>query len=192
MVSVKQIFAKIGWRRIVLLVLGTAVLVALTAGLLYYRSYQNYQRDVNAIKIQGVDLTTIEDGEYYGVCDVGFVRARVKVVVKDHKMTDIELIEHINERGAPAEVLPERMIEEQRVDVDAVSGATSSSNVIREAVYNALTGKHSADEGAAGTGTPAGSGAAETAVGTGTSAGSGAGAEAGAGTSEASSAGTGS
>ena len=60
-------------------------------------------------------------------------------------MTDIELIEHVNEKGAAAEVLPDRMLEEQRVDVDAVSGATSSSNVIRDAVYNALTGKHSTE-----------------------------------------------
>jgi len=139
----KRFFAKIGWRKLVLLILGAAVLVALTAGLLYYRSYLNYQRDVNAIQIQDVDLTTIEDGEYYGESDVGFVKARVKVVVKDHRMTDIELIEHVNEKGAAAEVLPDRMLEEQRVDVDAVSGATSSSNVIRDAVYNALTGKHS-------------------------------------------------
>jgi uncharacterized protein with FMN-binding domain len=138
----KTFFAKMGWRKFVVFALGAAVLAALTAGLLYYRSYLNYQRDVNAIQIKGVDLTTIADGEYYGESDVGFVRAKVKVVVKDHKMTDIELIEHVNEKGAPAEVLPDRMIEEQRVDVDAVSGATSSSNVIRDAVYNALTGEH--------------------------------------------------
>ena len=145
----KNFFAKIGWRKIVLFVLGVAVLAALTAGLLYYRSYLDYERAVNAIQIQGVDLTAIGDGEYYGESDVGFVRAKVKVIVKDHRMTDIELIEHINERGATAEVLPDRMIEEQRVDVDEVSGATSSSNVIRDAVYNALTGEH-AVKGAGG------------------------------------------
>ena len=141
----KNFFAKIGWRRIVFIVLYVAVLIAFTAGLLYYRSYLNYQRDVNAIKIRGVDLTTVGDGEYYGESDVGFVCARVRVVVKDHRLTDIELIEHVHEKGAAAEVLPDRMLEEQRVDVDAVSGATSSSNVIRDAVYNALTGKHSTE-----------------------------------------------
>ena len=55
----KNFFAKIGWRRIVFIVLYVAVLIAFTAGLLYYRSYLNYQRDVNAIKIRGVDLTTV-------------------------------------------------------------------------------------------------------------------------------------
>jgi uncharacterized protein with FMN-binding domain len=129
-----------------LIILVILISVAFVGGLIYYRAYQNYERDVASISIRGVDLTTIDDGEYFGECDAGFVRAKVRVVVVDHKMTDIELIEHVNDRGESAEVLPERILAEQRVDVDGVSGATSSSNVIREAVYNALTGKHTIGE----------------------------------------------
>lgn len=56
-------------------------------------------------------------------------------------ITELELIEHYNDRGESANVLPQRMLDEQRIDVDGVSGATSSSKAIQEAVYNALTGK---------------------------------------------------
>ncbi len=42
-------------------------------------------------------------------------------------------------RGSRAEVVVDRIIEEQKIDVDAVSGATNSSTVIKKAVENALT-----------------------------------------------------
>jgi len=58
--------------------------------------------------------------------------------VKNHRITEIELLEHKNGRGAAAESLPDEIIREQRIDVDAVSGATSSSKVIQEAIYKAL------------------------------------------------------
>ena len=54
---------------------------------------------------------------------------------------ELELIEHYNDRSAAANDLPNRILKEQRIDVDAVSGATSSSKVIQEAVFNALTGE---------------------------------------------------
>ena len=51
--------------------------------------------------------------------------------------TDIELTEHQNGRGTPAEAILEEMLREQTTDVDAVSGATCSSRVIRKAVEEA-------------------------------------------------------
>lgn len=126
--------------KIILIAIAAIVVIALAFGINYYITFLNYERDVAAIQVQHVDLSTIEDGEYFGDCNVDLIRVRVRVVVKDHAITELELLEHYNDRGADADVLPARMLEEQRVDVDAVSGATASSNVIREAVYNALTG----------------------------------------------------
>ncbi len=123
--------------KVVLVVIGT---VALALGINYYITFLNYEKDVAAIQVQSVDLNSIEDGEYFGDCNVDLVRARVRVLVENHVITELELLEHYNDRGAAADILPVRILEEQRVDVDAVSGATASSNVIREAVYNALTG----------------------------------------------------
>ena len=126
-----------------LLLCGTLLILiaAIGFGLNYWFTYTAYKQDVKAIQVQNIDLSTIADGEYYGDCDVDFVRARVRVVVKDHWMTELEMLEHYNDRGAAANDLPNRILEQQRIDVDAVSGATSSSKVIQEAVYNALTGE---------------------------------------------------
>ena len=127
--------------KIILAAIAVVVIGALAFGINYYITFLNYERDVAAIQVQNVDLSTIEDGEYFGDCNVDLVRARVRVVVENHVITELELVEHYNDRGAAADALPARILEEQRVDVDAVSGATASSNVIREAVYNALTGE---------------------------------------------------
>lgn len=62
----------------------------------------------------------------------------MKVKVQNGTVTDIEILEHKNGRGGPAEIITDRIIEEQRIDVDAVSGATNSSIVIKKAVENAL------------------------------------------------------
>jgi len=118
-----------------------AAAVALAIGVNYLVALRSYVRDVSAIQVQSVDLTTIKDGEYFGGADVGFISARVRVVVENHTIAELELLEHNHDRGEAASVLPDRMLEEQRIDVDAVSGATNSSKVIQEAVYNALTGE---------------------------------------------------
>ena len=56
-------------------------------------------------------------------------------------MANIDILEHKNGRGSPAEVVTDRIIEKQKIDVDAISGATNSSIVIKKAVENALTGE---------------------------------------------------
>lgn len=127
--------------KIILAVVGVIVIGALVFGINYYITFLNYEKDVAAIQVQNVYLNTIEDGEYFGDCNVDLIRVQVRVVVEDHVITDLELVEHYNDRGDAANALPARILEEQRVDVDAISGATASSNVIQEAVYNALTGE---------------------------------------------------
>lgn len=105
----------------------------------YFADYYSYQAAINDIIIDEVNLETIEDGEYIGECDAGYIYAKVKVSVYHHVITDIELVEHHHERGTKAEAIIPSMIAEQRVDVDAVSGATNSSMVIKKACLNALT-----------------------------------------------------
>lgn len=87
-----------------------------------------------------LDLSNIEDGTYTGSEDGKLVKVTVKVTVKDHKITGIDIIEHQNGKGQPAEAITKDIIEKNSPDVDAISGATLSSNVIKVAVYNALIG----------------------------------------------------
>ena len=51
---------------------------------------------------------------------------------------EIVLIEHKNERGAAAEEITDKVIAAQSLQVDTISGATSSSKVVLKAIENAL------------------------------------------------------
>ena len=104
----------------------------------YLKSVADYQKAVKETTIGGMDITGLSDGVYVGEYDVNFIYAKVEVTVQDGKMTDIAILEHKQERGKAAEGVVEDMIAEQKTDVEAVSGATNSSTVIKKAVENAL------------------------------------------------------
>ena len=93
---------------------------------------------MDALTFDAIDLKKVEDGIYEGQCDTGVVRARVQVTVRDNRMESIELLEHKNGRGTPAEAILDQMLQNQTTAVDAVSGATCSGKVIRKAMENAL------------------------------------------------------
>lgn len=86
-----------------------------------------------------VDLTQVEDGFYDGSAGNGLVSVDVNVTVADHKLTAIEITRHFEGQGEGAEVIVDDMIEQNSTDVDSISGATMSSEVIKSAVYDALT-----------------------------------------------------
>ena len=79
------------------------------------------------------------DGVYEGSAEGGPNKATVKVTIEDQKIVDIEVLEHKAMLGKKAEpIVPQRMIDAQSTDVDAVSGATNSSKVLMNAVQDAL------------------------------------------------------
>ena len=123
----------------VLIVVSALLVIGLLAGGLYLKSIGDYKAKVNALTFDEIDLTKVNDGIYEGQCDTGIVRARVQVTVRDYRMESIELLEQENGRGTPAEAILSQMVQKQTTAVDAVSGATCSSKVIRKAVENAIT-----------------------------------------------------
>ena len=66
------------------------------------------------------------------------IYAKVEVTIQNGEITGIRILEHKNEHGQAAEAVVDRIVAEQRIDVDAVSGATNSSTVLKKAVENAL------------------------------------------------------
>lgn len=96
---------------------------------------------VSEIKITDVDLNKIEDGTYSGEYSTKLVKAKVEVNVKDNKIISIIIKQHDNGLGKKAEKITNAIIDKQSLQVDDVSGATMSSNVIKKAVEIALTEK---------------------------------------------------
>lgn len=119
------------------------VIIALITSLIFFIGYmirtKNYGDKIDATIISDVDLTTIADGTYTGTYDVDFISAKVEVIVEKNIIKNITLLEHHNDRGAAASTITETMVEEQKIDVDAIASATNSSKVIKKAVENALT-----------------------------------------------------
>lgn len=123
------------WHRImtVILLIGVAVHMVV-----YFVDFAEYQNKISSIEIDNVDLSQIADGSYEGEYDAGYIYAKVRVEVKDGKIESVTLLEHRNERGEPAEIITDDILEQQKIDVDAISGATNSSKVIQKAVENAI------------------------------------------------------
>ena len=123
------------------LALGVVCIMALTAvvfGGKYLISVQKYKEVIKEIQIDNVDLSKISDGTYTGSSDAIYVGANVSVTVKDNKIVEIILLNHNTGRGTSAEVIPEKVIKAQSLQVDTISGATNSSKVILKSIENAL------------------------------------------------------
>ena len=117
---------------------GVLVLVLVVAFRVLVSRLESNLEALNNMTIEEVDLNTIEDGIYEGSYGSFPVSATVEVTVKNHRITEVELVDHSNGQGQPAEVLPEKVVDSQSVKVDAISGATYSSRVILKAIETAL------------------------------------------------------
>lgn len=120
------------------------VLVVLSAALYFGIQFKlnELNKVVSKIEIKTIDLSELKDGEYIGKYYVNeSAGATVKVTIEGNKIINIGIVEHKCARGKKAEIITNSVINRQSLDVDTISGATSSSLVILKAIENALTGK---------------------------------------------------
>jgi len=80
----------------------------------------------------------VKDGTYEGSEKIFPVTASVRVTVSAGRISDIVMLSHSHGPNHGADAILPRVIEAQSLGVDAVSGATYSSKVVRKAVENAL------------------------------------------------------
>ncbi|WP_373482798.1 FMN-binding protein [Acetobacterium sp.] len=91
-----------------------------------------------SLVICNVDLTRISDGKYVGVYDNYRFTNKVEVTVLNHEIINIHPLKIQDGRQNLVNNLTETILEEQRSDIDAISGATASSNGFLKAVEEAL------------------------------------------------------
>lgn len=115
------------------------VLVLLFAGATWVFAGQLTKKLNEDIKVGEMNLSKVDDGVYK---DTYFYNealgATVVVTVIDHKIDTIVIQEHKTGMGRKAEQIVDRVIEEQSLQVDTVSGATGSSKIILKAIENAI------------------------------------------------------
>lgn len=99
------------------------------------------QMNKNDLK-NNIENYNLKDGIYEGRANGFGPNLVLNVTVKDNKIKEIEIISH-NERnesyyGLPMKEIPKSIIKHQTLEIDAISGATYTSNGIIEAVKDAL------------------------------------------------------
>lgn len=126
-------------RRIVLYIAAIVLIIGFIILFIYIKGVLDYKQSVKEITLDDINISDVADGVYVGECDVNFIYVKVKVTVQGGKISSINILEHKNGHGKPAEAVINEIIDEQMIDVDAITGATNSSTVIKKAVENAIT-----------------------------------------------------
>ncbi len=111
-------------------VLGLVMLFFVTRGL----------DEGKALVINEVDLQSLEDGMYPGEYEGGRWTNTVEVEVQDGKIQNIRLTGGFEMKKVKEEIY-EKVMENQGVEVEVVSGATVSSKAYLKAIENALIGE---------------------------------------------------
>lgn len=127
-------------KKIIIVIAGLVIVVCVGFGVKYLLDVKKYKDKIDSIAISDVDLKKVSDGKYTGEYDVNFIKVKLIVSVENNKITNIELLEHKNERGAKAESILNEVQKKNSLKVDTVTGATNSSKVILKAIEVALRG----------------------------------------------------
>jgi uncharacterized protein with FMN-binding domain len=100
-------------------------------------------RRVRAMPIADVDLSALPDSTFRGEFTYGKFTYAVQATVRDHRIEKIDILQNRNSKYAKkAEGVIPRIVERQTPNVDAISGATTTSKALMKAVENSLTGKN--------------------------------------------------
>ena len=121
-------------RKVVLTIVAVAGLLVIASAAMQYFQLSYYR----SLPITEVDLTKLDDGIYIGEANYGFYY-KVKVKIKNHSIEDVEFLQNRSSFYARlAEGIKQKILNKQKVDIDAVTGATTTSKVLLKAVETAL------------------------------------------------------
>jgi len=122
----------------ILLYVGLAILIIFIVAFIYFnQGLIKYRKMV----INDIDLQKIEDGKYEGEFTGGRWKNKLEVTVRDHKITDINMVQASEMSGLKTigEEVFKKVEEEQSLQIDAVSGATIHTKAILKSIENAMT-----------------------------------------------------
>lgn len=127
----------IGWILAGVVVLGVGI-----TGKILWSKLQKEHLEARSLPLDKVDFSRLQDGVYEGSYAGGMYRWRansVKVTVDAGVVSKIEPISGIEDLGnGSTQKLFDRVIEDQTLQVDTVSGATLTSKAYLQSVENAL------------------------------------------------------
>lgn len=125
-------------KKFLTVLLGIATVMALLIGGMVLFMGSIMKSELDAFDPTPIDISTVKDGTYEGSCSTTLVKVKVSVTVKDGKLETVDILEHQCGKGKIANSIAGTMVQRNNIEVDTVSGATFSSEVIKAAVRDAL------------------------------------------------------
>jgi uncharacterized protein with FMN-binding domain len=121
----------------------TVVAVLGIAGGIGWSKLSKEHHEASSLPLNAVDFSKLNNGTYHGVYEGGMYKWRAnecQVTVSSGKVTDIQLVDSKDQGGKNTQhqVLYDRVIEAQSLQVDTISGATLTSKAYLQAAENAL------------------------------------------------------
>jgi len=128
----------IGWIIALVVVVGLA-----TAGGVGWSRLMKEHKEARSLPLNAVDFSRLNDGTYHGTYEGGMYKWRANecdVTVASGEVAGIQLVgsRDPGSKNTPHEVLYDRVVQAQSLQVDTISGATLTSKAWLQAVENAL------------------------------------------------------
>ena len=125
--------------KIILAVMGCLILLLAVLILsLIFMTVNHMKKQVNSFDRTRIEISQVQDGVYEGKSETDLVKVEVRVTISNGEIPNIDLLKHECGLGKPAEEMIPTMIQKNDVEVDAITSATYSSEVIKDAIRNAL------------------------------------------------------
>jgi uncharacterized protein with FMN-binding domain len=126
---------------VAVLVLGALVAAAAVFGARFSAVQAHFENLIAESAPRGAAFTSLADGTRRATAEEGDVSATVEITVSGGSVTGLRLIEGRNVELSVADAVFAAVRKMQSSSVDAVSGATASSNVLLRAIEGAATGR---------------------------------------------------
>ncbi|TCT15378.1 uncharacterized protein with FMN-binding domain [Natranaerovirga pectinivora] len=120
------------------ILIGFLVLILIGVGGIAYLSRDLSEAD--QLVINNVDITDMADGIYYGEYESGRFSNEVEVIIENKRIQNVNWIKDVTfKRSDVTKELTQKILEEQSINIDGITGATVTSNAYLKAIENALT-----------------------------------------------------
>lgn len=95
-------------------------------------------KEVQSLPFYNTPVNTVADGTYPGKVYASFMHLQLKVTVKNHQITEIEIVENVGSKGKNVQPIIDRIIESNSAVVPAIEGEELASLVFISCVDDAL------------------------------------------------------
>ena len=98
-------------------------------------------REASSLPFYNIQLEQIADGTYPGKTYTSFLHLQLEVIIENHKIKEINVIENEGLDGEKARPITQKMIEQNTIVVPAIKGAELGSLVYISCVSTALANR---------------------------------------------------